>query len=257
MSASRINGGIPRNQSLGRAVRVLQALGERPDGTPALQVAEAVELPLPTVMRTLATLADFGLVERNAAREWRLGYELVRLARSVDRHSALIERARPILDQMVRELGMTANLGVDVGKLSVLTLAQSDAAQLMRPRSWVGDTFGAHATAFGKLALARLPEHELEAFLSSAELEAYTPVTITDPVRLRAEVERVRRAGWSSTFEELETGFAAVAVAIPDEAHERAILVGVGGAAARLDADGWAALVPEIRRIAAPLAKPA
>jgi IclR family transcriptional regulator, acetate operon repressor len=253
MTAPRINEGIPRNQSLSRAVLVMQALAETPAGVPATALAETTGMSLPTLMRTLATLADHGLVERGERREWRLGYELIRLARSVDRHAALVEQARPVLDQLVRELRLTAMLGVDNGHLAVDVLAQSDAPQLMRPRPWVGEAFPLHASAFGKLALARLPEAEFDAYLASAALDRYGRNTITDRDLLRAEVERLRETDWTPTFDENEDGLSGIAIAIPDEEHDRAILVVVAGSSARFTREEWLAFEPDLRRITMPL----
>lgn len=253
MTTSRINEGIPRNQSLGRAVLVMQALADTPGGVPATVLQEATGISLPTLMRTLATLADYGLVERGERREWRLGYELFRLARAVDRHAALVEQALPVLDQLVRELELTAMLGVDNGHLAVEVLAQSDGPQLMRPRSWVGELFPVHASGFGKLALAQLPEAEFEAWLGSATLDRYGRNTITDRDRLRAEIGRLRGLDWAETIDENEDGLSGIAIAIPDESHHRTILIAVAGSTSRFSPEEWVALEPDLRRITAPL----
>jgi DNA-binding IclR family transcriptional regulator len=54
-----------------------------------------------------------------------------------------------------------------------------------------------HAGAASKLLLAHLPEAEREVWLARP-LPAYTPRTLTDPKRLRAELARIRRQGWAA-----------------------------------------------------------
>ena len=54
----------------------------------------------------------------------------------------------------------------------------------------------AHAGAASKLLLSYLPETELADWLRRP-LPAHTPRTITDPKRLRAELGRIRKQGWS------------------------------------------------------------
>ena len=50
--------------------------------------------------------------------------------------------------------------------------------------------------------------------LLALPLEARTPRTITDPVRLRAQLDEVRARGWAQTIEELEQGLNAVAAPV-------------------------------------------
>jgi DNA-binding IclR family transcriptional regulator len=53
-----------------------------------------------------------------------------------------------------------------------------------------------HAGAAGKLLLAHLPTDEQAAWMAQP-LVALTPKSITDPKRLRSELARIRRQGWS------------------------------------------------------------
>ena len=70
--------GLQRNQSLLRAVDLLRALGERPEGTTVSELARAAGLAIPTARRLVATLADAGLAEQLPTDgRWVLGRELV------------------------------------------------------------------------------------------------------------------------------------------------------------------------------------
>ena len=53
-----------------------------------------------------------------------------------------------------------------------------------------------HAGAASKLLLAYLDADELEMWLSKP-LIGFTSKTITDPKRLRSELQRIRRLGWA------------------------------------------------------------
>ena len=59
-----------------------------------------------------------------------------------------------------------------------------------------GQRLPTHAGAAGKLLLAYLDEPALNAELGRP-LTAYTPRTLTEPRRLRTELARIRRLGWS------------------------------------------------------------
>ncbi len=102
------------------------------------------------------------------------------------------DRAGPWLTWLVQETGETATLSVSGGgepitvdfvpaPSSVLSLAR-----LSRPSV-------AHATALGKVMLAF--GFDVLPLDPTAELARFTERTITDPIALHQELERVRRAG--------------------------------------------------------------
>ena len=72
-----------------------------------------------------------------------------------------------------------------------------------------------HAGAAGKLLLAHLAAEELD-FRLAQPLAAYTPRTITEPRRLRAELARIRRAGWAQDRGESAPSIQAYAAPVAD-----------------------------------------
>jgi DNA-binding IclR family transcriptional regulator len=204
--------GIPRNQSLARAMRLLRALASRPRGASATELASETAIPVATVTRTLATLSDEGVVVRAAdKRRWVIGPELVNLVRAGDRFGYLRELAEPILGELAAAANETAYLGIERDSSAVEVIAQSSAPRLMRAASFVGRSDPLHATAFGKLLLAGLGDAEILRLLP-ARLPACTPNTITDRDVLVNEVRQVRRDGYATVRDELEIGLAGVAI---------------------------------------------
>jgi len=78
----------------------------------------------------------------------------------------------------------------------------------------VGTRFPAYPTSMGRVLLAGLPHAELAAYLQRAEFPALTQHTVTDPVELRAAVERVRHQGYALVDQELENGLRSAAAPI-------------------------------------------
>ena len=68
--------------------------------------------------------------------------------------------------------------------------------------------------------LAGLPVPALESFLQTAELRRLTAATVTDPDKLRSEVDKVRRQGWALVDQELEDGLRSIAVPLRGQAGE-------------------------------------
>jgi IclR family transcriptional regulator, acetate operon repressor len=249
--------GLQRTQSLARAIELLQAAAAHPRGASTAVLARDCGLPVATCARLLATLADAGFVDRTAAGDgWVLGPELVRLAREADPHRTLIDRARPLMEQLADSTGESAMLAVARPPLGVDVLVQVDAPRLLGPTNWVGRTFPLHASASGKLVLAELSDTELEAWSSGARLERYTGKTITAPDALRAEVARARRRGYAVLVDELEEGLAAIAAAVRTPDGALAAMIGVSGASVRLTAKRRSELIPQILEAAAELGHP-
>jgi len=69
-----------------------------------------------------------------------------------------------------------------------------------------------HATGVGKVLLAHAPPDIIDEAMK--QLGRVTRYTITQPTRLREQLEQVRRNGYSTTSEELTLGACSVAVPI-------------------------------------------
>ncbi|MGH3030242.1 MAG: IclR family transcriptional regulator [Gaiellaceae bacterium] len=213
-------------QSADKALAILAAFN---DGRPELGVSElAAELGMhkSTVSRLLATLENRGLVRRDGDR-FAPGSELVRLGALAIRGLALVGAAREALELLAAETGETVNLAVREGDRA-LNVHQVHTSHLVGVTDWTGRALPLHATANGKVLLAfgdgPLP----------GELHQLAQKTITDRRKLRAELERVRAAGFAVATEELELGLHAVAAPIFDRFGACAAAVSVSGPVYRL-----------------------
>jgi len=234
--AERSTPGVPRTQSLRRAVAVLRAVAQAGGGARTSEIAAAAELPRATAARLLATLADAGLVERPQGEDgWILGYEAVRLGRSADPYGVLIRRGQAPLEALSARTGESSVLAVTRGALDIEIIAQVDAPNLLRATNWLGRRFALHASVSGKLAFARLPAGECAALLAPLALERLTEHTITDPAALGAEIALVRARGYAQSVDELEIGLAMVGVDVPGGGARGAVAsVGVMGPSGRI-----------------------
>lgn len=193
-------------------MKLLRAVGSRPAGASASELASDTAIPVATVTRTLATLADEGVVARAAdTRRWVIGPDLVNLARAGDRFRHLREVAEPILTELAAATSETAYLGAGRGTAEVEVIAQANAPRLMTASSFVGRSDPLHTTAFGKLLLAELPDDEIRRLLPE-RLPACTPHTITDRALLLRQVRQARRDGYARVRDELEIGLAGFAI---------------------------------------------
>lgn len=238
---------IQRTQSLARAITLLRMAAARPEGAPTAALARAAGLPVATAARLLATLADAGFVERTAADDgWVLGRELVRLVNGADPDRMLVARARPLVEGLAETTGESAMLAVPRPPVGADVLVQVDTPRFVGATNWVGRAFPLHASASGKLVLAELSDDALAAWTSHQRLDRYTDHTITHPVTLRGELERVRRRGYAELADELEDGLAAIAAAVRGSGGTLVAMVGVSGPSFRLGPERRAEVLPRI-----------
>jgi DNA-binding IclR family transcriptional regulator len=199
-------------QSVDRAMRILEIL-EREGAMAATSLAVELGVHQSTVLRLLMALRQRGLVEQQrATQEYRLGSALIRLAGAVHPWLDLTCTARPVCAHLSERLGETVSLAVLKGG-EVVNIDQVNRSTSVVRVDSRGRRTGLHATSTGKVFLASLPDDAREDVLCG-DLERMTDRTITDPDRLRTELDVIRRRGWGSTEEELELGLNAVAAPI-------------------------------------------
>jgi len=241
------DGGI---QSVRRAASLLRAFG---GGTPELGVSELgrrLNLHKSTVSRLLATLESEGLLERAPGTEkYRLGPEIARLAGRAEHFGDVREVARPFLVELAELTRETANLAVLDGD-EVNNVDQVSGPHLLRLGNWVGRRTPLHCVANGKALLAFLPKAELDR-LTAGPLAAFTPLTMTQPGELRADLALVRQQGYATALGEIEEGLNAIAAPIWEAGGAIAAAISVSGPAYRVTP----ARVPELGQITREIAK--
>jgi DNA-binding IclR family transcriptional regulator len=231
-----------------RALAVLDALAEHPQGLGVNELARHIGVNASTASRLLATLESGGIVERAAGGPYRLGMRLVTLADGVLDRLDVRELARPRLRALAAETGETATLSVP-GDRDAVTVDFVPGAASVVSLARVGRPSIAHATAVGKVALA------FGDAAAPAELAAFTERTIVEADALAREVARVRERGWAEAVGEREPDLNALAAPVPGRAGELTAILGLQGPAARLGEARRRELVPALRDQAAALAQ--
>jgi IclR family transcriptional regulator, KDG regulon repressor len=92
----------------------------------------------------------------------------------------------------------------------------------------------AYCTALGKVILAALRPEQFERYLERVELKPLTDNTITDPQRLRKEIEEVRRSGIAFDDGELNGEVRCAAMPVRDFSGQVAGAIGISGPVWRL-----------------------
>jgi IclR family transcriptional regulator, acetate operon repressor len=201
-------------RSVDRAASLLLALGELQGEAGVTELARSIGLHKSTASRLLATLEKRGLVHQDEdSGKYRLGLAVVRLGGQAERSIDLRLVALSELEGLARSVRETTAISVLRADTAV-TLAYSDSSGMGRDRT--GRSWPLHATAPGKVLLARQPEREVIR-ISKRGLERFTSNTIIRVDLLLDELARVRQRGFATAFGEHELAVNAVAVPVFDQ----------------------------------------
>jgi len=197
-----------------RVLAVLKELAGYPDGAGLEELTRAIGSPKPTVHRALGALCRAGLADRDARGHYVLGDELLRMAFA--HHEARPEhvRVRPVLESLAARFGATAHSAVLDGAEVVYRAKVDPPSGAVRLSSTIGGRNPAHATAVGKLLLARrLPTRAAVAeWVGTAPLARRTPNTRCTVEELHRDLERIRGQGYAIDDQENETGINCLAL---------------------------------------------
>ncbi|WP_300344198.1 IclR family transcriptional regulator [Nesterenkonia sp.] len=201
-------------QSVERAIQILELLREDP-AVSMSEISRRLEVHRSTVLRVLATLEAYDLVEQSGRGSYRLGFGLLRLASAVRNQIDFAKDAQSSCDHLADRLNETVNAAIlDEGFAVTITQAQGD-QMVGVTKQYVGQRGPLHATSTGKILLAHAGDDQFDRLVDRG-MESFTGMTITDPDVLRTELEAVRRRGWASAVAEWERGINALAVPVRD-----------------------------------------
>jgi DNA-binding IclR family transcriptional regulator len=235
-------------QAIDRAAALLVRVVESRQPLAVSELAETAGLPKSTTSRLMGALERRGLVQRSTDRG-RLspGPVLLRYAHR-DGGQSLVELAEPILDRLAQETRETINLAVP-SPLGAEHLAQRDSAHFVGVTNWVGRRVPHHVAANGKVFMA------FRAVPVPAQLERFTPRTITQRTALESELARVRTRGYATAVDELELGLSALAAPVRAGGGAVVAALSISGLSARLTPERIVELAPELLQEAATLGR--
>ncbi|MGE0241627.1 MAG: HTH-type transcriptional regulator BhcR [Parvibaculaceae bacterium] len=237
-------------KSLERALHILSRVAES-DGQSLSEIAAATGLPAPTVYRMLVSLEGFHMVEFDQpAQLWSVGVGAYRLGAAFLRRRKLVDRARLAMQDLARDTGETANLGVAEDD-SVVFVSQVETHQAIRAFFRPGQRTPFHASGIGKAMLAHFPPDRIAHVVGQGALETFTAKTLSSAQSLTADLDEIRKRGWSLDDEERYPGMRCIAAAIFNEHGEPLGGISVSGPTMRLTPERVADIAAHVCRAAA------
>jgi IclR family acetate operon transcriptional repressor len=153
----------------------------------------------------------------------------------------------------MKETGELAALAVELDGVAVCADLVVSARPIVLEIA-VGRVIGDTANAHGKMFAAMKPDAD-RARIASKPHKQLTPNTITDPVELAAELEKIRAEELAWDFEEHDPGTCAVVAPVRNQMGDVIATVGVVVPTGRFAAKARTACADAVRRTAASLSE--
>ncbi|NBU23507.1 MAG: IclR family transcriptional regulator [Actinobacteria bacterium] len=255
---------VPRRNKAGlaRDLEVLEILGSmeagRTSGMGVTRVAELSGRDKGQVSRTLATLADSGLVERDRhSGKYRLGFQLYAMAARTQ-EARLVSESLPYLREVVSLTHETAHLCVLRGG-NVLTLKSEMSPSAFRGVGWEGVSVAAAQTSSGRALLSDWTEAEVrnwyrehagDSLVVQPEIALPPGIAELDREAVRGrlktrvrnledllrELELARSQGYAVVDEEFELGLVGASAPIRDASNRIVAVINVSAPKTRIGA---------------------
>lgn len=207
------------DNSIGKAVSVLNALRGAENGAGARALASTTGLPRSTVQRLLASLGASGMViQDEATQQYRIGPQALIIGLGYNAGSVLLAVARPHMISLRDEIGETVGLSVAVGD-SRIFIDEVQSTFELRFASELGRLYPLWSGANGRLLLSDLADAEIERMLDSFTDGGlvHRPLSAQETWE---QIRRIRRDGYAMASDEAIADVSSVSTPVRD-AHGR------------------------------------
>src|SRR5882757_9520866 len=212
------NNGTRRREAMGglaKGLAVIRTFKRDHASLSLSEIARSAGMPAATARRCLLTLEELGYVTRSG-RDFLLRPKVLELGAAYLESMNIEQLTKNHLEELARNTSDSAALCVLDG-VEIVYVARTSVRTLLRLEAHVGSRFPAHATSTGRVLLAGVSGERLQRYFETANLEAFTDRTVTEPAKLRALIDECRRNGYSAVEDELAFGVIALAVPVFDQ----------------------------------------
>jgi DNA-binding IclR family transcriptional regulator len=204
-----------RNSTADRALDILLMFGDDRLVLSAAEVAAQLGVARSTAYRYLQSLTANGFLEEGEGSGFRLGAQVLDLARLARKGVGLSDLARPIMKELVERTGTPVLLTRRAGG-SVVCLEREEAGTALRLSYERGQVLPINAGAAALALLAWAPADELETLLNGP-LPRFTKATHANPAELREHLGHIRDQGYAVGRGELDPDVLGVAAPVRGE----------------------------------------
>ena len=222
---------------VGKTLLLMETMRDEPEGLSLQDLAARTGQVKSSAHRILNSLKKHGYVEQEyAGGPYRLGLQVLTLARGLNGGVKLVEVARPYLRELRETFDESIYLALWRADRGIFVDVQETRRDL-RLVGPLGAEVHFHATAAGKAIAAFLPPARGQALLKRHQPSALTQSTLTSRAAVEREWSKVRRVGYAINNEETIIGAIFLAAPIFDSQPQVCGSISVGLPKARYSAE--------------------
>jgi IclR family pca regulon transcriptional regulator len=235
--------------SLARGLTVIRAFNRTRPAMTLSDVAKRTGINRAATRRFLLTLVREGYAETDG-KYFRLRPKILELGFSALSSMTFSEIAQPVMDDLADALDEMCLAAVLDGDW-VVYVNRTSTQRVISVDLDVGSRLPAYCMSTGRVLLAALQDDALDRWLQELRPVKYTANTIVAKRKLRDEILRVRKEGWSIVREEYEIGFGSLSVPIIDRAGETIAALNICCPTPRVSPETMQAeFLPQVQRAA-------
>jgi DNA-binding IclR family transcriptional regulator len=201
-----------RNSTADRALDILQLFSDDKLVLSGAEIAERIGVARSTSYRYLKGLIGSGFVEECDG-GFRLGPQVLELARLARKGFGLSEISRPVMRELVDSVNETVLLTRRSGT-SVVCLELQEPGHSVRLSYERGHVLPFNAGAAAQVLLAWASDEDVSDVLDSVPLTKFTEHTVTDAAQLRIRLREIQASGFAVSRGELDEGVIGIAAPI-------------------------------------------
>lgn len=241
--------------ALARGLTIIEWITARDRPVTSAEVAEALDLPKPTVHRMAQQLEQQGFLKRvPGSKRFSGGSRMHSLALAALSNSVIGAPRHAVLQSLSEEIEETCNCTMLEGS-HVVYFDRVEANWPYRIHLPVGTHVPLHCTASGKLFLALMPTAQRGRLLNTLPLARYTNFTITERTQLEVQLMRIKEEGIALDKGEYLSGLISLAIPVLDLHNRICFAIAVHVPTARRSADELWQYLPAMRRAAGKLSQ--
>jgi IclR family pca regulon transcriptional regulator len=199
---------------LDKGLALLQTFDEHNSRQTATQAGLRCGLSRTAARRYLLTLLHLGYVATDGKLFW-LSPKIMRLGQAYLDSARLPRIVQPSLQRLAMNTQEISFVAVLDG-YELVYVARNGPTRSMNTSFALGARVPGHVTSAGVLLMAFLGPERVDEWLATTRLPTFTAHTITDPVRIREDMARIRQQGWAMSEQQLDLAYRGVAVPLRD-----------------------------------------
>jgi len=233
-----------------RALSVLQCVGDSKRGFSISEIGRRLRIPKSSAHLILTTLERRGFLQKNTQTgRYHFGLQLVSLSRTALENLDLREEAKPFLQSLMQQTGLTVHMAV-LERDEAVIVEKVEAPGLVRLASWIGRRLDINCTGVGKALVAFLPDDDLEDLIRTKDFARHNQRTIVSKSALKKELMRVRQLGYAVDNEEDEPGVCCLGAPVFDENGKAVAAISVAGTTSQIGTDRIPVLARQVMQAA-------